>query len=94
MCHKGVPLALRKVGHTAHAPNRLISFLGYVLCSTNMTVKPTQKKVNNALSIIERALKQKTVIIREMASLLGILNDLCRGVEYAQNYVKILKMEK
>lgn len=32
--------------------------------------------------------------IRDMASVLGLLNDMCKGVEYGQNYLRFLELDK
>lgn len=59
-----------------------------------MTVRPTHKKIENTINKIEDMLTKNWVKIRGVASVLGILNDLCKGVEYGGNYVKNLERDK
>ena len=76
------------------APQRKLKFLGYFLDSTDMSVTPTVDKVVKARERINNLLKQSSPKIREVASVIGFLNDLCKAKEYGMLYTKNLEREK
>lgn len=69
-------------------------FLGFNLSSENMLVTPTQKKIDKTLDFIDSILKSNPHKIRTIASLVGILNDLVKGVDYSAAHVKGIEREK
>ena len=75
-------------------PTKNLTFLGYVLNSKSMTVAPTEEKrqkVKNCVRELKVGSKHK---IRKVASVLGVLNDVCKATEYGQIYVKRLEIHK
>ena len=76
------------------APSKTLVFLGYILDSEKMTVSPTQEKRDKAKGKIQRVLELTRVKIRELASLLGLLNDMCKGVDYGKSHLKNLEIDK
>ena len=76
-------------------PVQEIRFLGYILNSLSMTIRPTPCKREKALRmIVDLTQDQKFFPIEVGASLIGLLNDLCKGVEYGLAHVKHIEMDK
>ena len=75
-------------------PSHALTFLGYVIDSSNMTVSPTKEKIQKVKHKIVSLLDKNTVKIREVASVLGSLNDLCKASEYGLSHTKYLEIEK
>ena len=59
-----------------------------------MTVSPTQDKRDKAREKIRQVLEQTRIKTRELDSLLGLLNDMCKGVDYGKSHRKNLEIEK
>lgn len=60
-----------------------------------MTVRPTLQKIEKLLGKIEDLLDpQSNPNIRSAASVLGLMNDMCKGVDYGLNHVKGLEADK
>ena len=72
-------------------PEKQIKFLGYNINSKDMTVFPTLKKREKALDFITKLRSQKTHKIRFVASAIGFIVDLCKGVEYGANHYRFLE---
>ena len=79
---------------SSFVPNRKITFLGYELDSTRMTVSSTQEKVDKTLKKLERVLSTSQLTTREVASLTGTLVDLCKGVQYGLSRYKAIEKDK
>ena len=62
-------------------PKQEIKFLGYVINSISMTVRPTEDKREKAINLILTLRNSKLFTVREAASLNGLLNDMCKGVD-------------
>ena len=75
-------------------PSHELVFLGYHLDSHKMSVTPTNEKVQKVQQKIADLLQPKKVKIRQVASVLGSLNDLCKASEYGLSYTKLLEIEK
>lgn len=75
-------------------PSVEMVFLGYKLNTQEMTVKPTEEKITKATGKINNLLQSNKLKIRDVASVLGLLNDMCKGVEYGPNYLKFLEIDK
>ena len=75
-------------------PTKKLTFLGYVLNSEDMSMSPTEDKVHKVSKKIDNLLKKQSIKIREVASLCGSLNDLCKGSEYGLAHVKSLEIQK
>lgn len=76
-------------------PTKKIKFLGYMLDSQSMTVFPPEEKRTKCLAKVNKFLlgpvKYK---IREVAALIGTLNDLCKGIEYGPTFLRRIEMNK
>ena len=75
-------------------PTQQIVFLGFILCSISMTIRPTPEKCQKVVELGHQILARKRVTIREFAQLIGKLVALEQGVEYAPLYYKSLKKVK
>ena len=75
-------------------PSNTLLFLGYELNSNEMTISPTKEKITKVKGKISQVLKTKKIQIRQVASLLGSINDLCKASDYGVAYTKILEIEK
>lgn len=69
-------------------------FLGFELNYYKMIVSPTEKKVIKTKEFITSVLNSNTLKIRTVASLVGVLNDLTKGVDYGIAHVKGIEREK
>lgn len=69
-------------------------FLGYIINSVEMTVRPTREKVEKMLKVI-RELKRKTrAKIREIAGIVGLMVEYVKGVEYGKGHYRHLEINK
>ena len=75
-------------------PTQKLTFLGYVLDSNDMSVFPTEEKKVKVKTVINNILSTGKPKIRAVASMLGLLNDVCKGCEYGQTYLKKLEISK
>ena len=75
-------------------PSNNITFLGYIIDSKSLTVSPTQKKRDKALELVSKLKGQKVHKIRFVASAIGFIVDLCKGIEYGANYFRFLERDK
>ncbi|CAB4027193.1 Transposon Tf2-6 poly [Paramuricea clavata] len=75
-------------------PTQLLEFLGFLLNSHTMTVTLTSKKVTKIVAACEHLLKQTSIIIRELASLIGTLVSTFPGVELGPLHYRTLEHDK
>ena len=75
-------------------PTQEIVFLGFVLCSLTMTVRPTPEKCEKVISLAQQILDRRRVTIRTFAQLIGRLVALEQGIEYAPLFYKPLEKIK
>ena len=54
-------------------PCKQIMFLGLVLCSATMTIRPTKERITKVTNLCEDILSSKFVPIRKFAKLIGML---------------------
>ena len=91
---------LDSLGLTTHpeksifTPTQCIEFVGFLLDSTNMTVRLAPRKIQNFILIASNILKAKFVSIREFAKLIGKMVAAEPGVKYAALHYKTLELEK
>ena len=90
----------QKLGFRVHerksilTPCKEIKFLGYILNSKDMSVTPSEDKKVKVKEVIQNLLRKEKPKIRTVASVIGLLNDLCKGSDYGQNYTKSLEIQK
>ena len=75
-------------------PCRQIVFLGFVLCSVTMTVRLTDKRCQNIISLCIQLKNDKRTTIRFFSKVIGKLVASEPGVEYAMLYIKPLEAIK
>ena len=75
-------------------PSRQITFLGYVLDSERMVVYPTEKKRQKILQLVDELLSKEKHKIRFVASALGFIVDLGKGIDYGANQFRYLERDK
>lgn len=63
-------------------PSTKLSFLGFVLDSQHMTVRPKPKRIESALNEIQKFKGKHKKTIRDLAHIIGILVSLFPGVKY------------
>ena len=76
-------------------PTNELTFLGYVINTLTMEVKPTKAKIekfNLAAADILDGEKQNT--IREVASLIGLMVDYSKGIDYGEAHYRRLERHK
>ena len=88
------------LGFTVHPeksvliPTQEITFVGFVLNSINMTVRLTDDKASEIVSACKSLLKSTTILIRDVARIIGKFVASEPGVQYAPLYYKTLEIEK
>ena len=75
-------------------PTHVLKFLGYLLNSSTMTVSPTQDKIEKVVGSVQELLNCRRIKIRRVASVLGLLNDVCKATEYGSAHTKNLEVQK
>ena len=75
-------------------PTQILEFLGFLLNSRTMTVTLTSKKVTKIVAACEHLLKQRSITIRELASLIGTLVSTFPGVELGPLHYRTLEHDK
>ena len=75
-------------------PTHEIIFLGYSLNSNVMTVSPPPEKKEKVKQRIKKLKAEKRPKIRQVASTLRLLNDVCKACEYGLSHVKNLEIQK
>lgn len=73
---------------------KMLTFLGYILDSDTFTVRPTLGKIEKLQNKIHDLLDDKHVSIRQAASAVGLMNDMCKGIDYGLAHVKALERDK
>ncbi|XP_061196001.1 uncharacterized protein LOC133204278 [Saccostrea echinata] len=71
-------------------PTQVLTFLGIELDTVNMTMKLPLEKLNQLHGEIQYFLKAKKVSLREMQSLIGLLNFACKVVAPGQAFCRRL----
>lgn len=88
------------LGFTVHPdksvliPTQEIIFVGFLINSVTMTVRLTPEKANDIVKECLHLLKQNTVLIRDVAKIIGKFVASEPGVQYAPLYYKTLEIEK
>ncbi len=75
-------------------PKQRITFLGFILDSISMTVRPNSEKINNITNACKRLLARKLCTIRELASCIGLLVSSFPGVAHGPLYYRELENHK
>lgn len=75
-------------------PSRELIYLGFMLNSTEMTVRPTSNKIIEVLGHISRLKQKFTPSVREVAAVIGYLVSLFPGVRHGPLFYRFLEREK
>lgn len=75
-------------------PSKSMRFLGFILDSEEMIVKPPSDKVEKTICLLQQFLPDHEFNIRSVASMIGILNDLSHSMDYAKAHVKGIENDK
>lgn len=75
-------------------PSMNMRFLGFVLDTKEMKIYPPEDKVEKTLDFLLKFLLPEKYLIRAVASLVGTLNDLSHGMDYAGAHIKGLEVCK
>lgn len=78
------------------SPSKVMTFLGFIIDSERMEVRPTPEKIVAVQQKIKKFLfdTENWFKIRDVASLLGTLVDLSKGVDYGLAHHKNLERDK
>ena len=89
-----------KLGFTIHprksvfTPAQTLTFLGFVLNSLDMTVTPTQEKVEKTISACSQLLERGEVSILDVARVIGIIVSNFPGVQFGPLHYRALEHDK
>lgn len=72
-------------------PSQSLEYIGLVIDTNTMSFLPPSKKKEKLLEQCDKAYRSKTLSLKELASLLGILNWASRSVEYALAHYRKLQ---
>ena len=102
-CDKAIKDALKlfdDLGYTINleksivVPVKIIEFLGFVLDSENMWVKPTERRAEDLRNSCRNLLKNQSPTIRELAEVIGKLVAMTEGNKFGPLYTKRLEILK
>lgn len=83
-----------KIEKSVLNPTNTIEFLGYSLCSKSMCIWPTEKKVLKIKEVVLPLLQGGSFKIRQVASVIGFLNDVCKAADFGLSHLKWLELDK
>ena len=96
----GLRIILISLGFKIHptksvlTPTQTLVFWGYEINTVNMTVKPTTGKIAKFIEASDHILNKPSTSIREVASLVGLMVDYTKGVQYAAAHYRMLEADK
>ena len=102
-CEKAVVASvelLTKLGFQIHPeksrllPVQVTEYLGFLIDSVTMTVRLTPLKRQKVLSIISEIILSKSLLIRDLAKLLGTLESTLPGVQFGHLHMWHLQQDK
>ena len=88
------------MGFTLHGeksqlvPSQKVTFLGFILDSVTMTVPMKSDKAEKVKTAICQLLKKERPLVREVASVVGVMISCFPGVKYAPLYYRSLENDK
>ena len=75
-------------------PSHELEFLGFILNSTNMTVRLTVVRIERVISACVKLRNKNTDSIRNVAQVIGLMVSSFPGVEYGQLFYRSLEIQK
>ncbi len=88
------------LGFTVHpeksniTPCQEVEFLGFILDSKQMIVKPTQAKIQKIMTLCGKIQKRNKITIRELAEVIGKLVALEQGVSGGSIFIKRMEIDR
>ena len=73
-------------------PTQIIEFLGFIINSIEMNVKPTEKRAQNMRKVCTEILGKEEVLIRDLARVIGKMVSMTEGNVYAPLFFKRLEI--
>lgn len=75
-------------------PEKVVKFLGFLIDSIKMEVYLPPDKVIKIVEVCKSALDRGGGTIQEIASVVGLMNAYAKAVDYGDNHIKKLEIEK
>ena len=75
-------------------PNHELTFLGFILNSLKMTVRPTLEKADKLKTRCSALLTKTHASIQEVSEVIGLMVSMFPGVEYAQLFYRSIEIDK
>ena len=75
-------------------PKQKITFLGFILNSTSMTIEPTSEKIQKFLHESHKLLQIQKPTVRQVAKVVGLMTAYSPSVDYAGLHTKRLEIDK
>lgn len=97
---KVTPSLFKKVGFHLHPtksviiPTQRLTFLGFVLDSNDMTVTPTESKIQKVVTACQHLLTKHNPTITEVAEVIGLIVSNFPGAQYGPLHYRSLESDK
>lgn len=75
-------------------PTQRLIFLGFIIDSEKMIIVPTPEKIEKTVSACEKLMRSKTLLILDVARVIGLIISLFPGAEYGPLHYRALEKEK
>lgn len=91
---------LRALGFRIHEeksqflPKKVVKFLGFMIDSKEMQAYLPSDKVEKVESVCKLLLKESVASIQVVSSAVGLLNSYAKAVDYGDNHIKKLEINK
>jgi len=97
---KVTALLFKKVGFHLHPtksviiPTQRLTFLGFVLDSNDVTVTPTESKIQKVVTACQQVLTKHNPTITEVAERIGLMLSNCPGAQYGLLHYRSMESDK
>lgn len=91
---------LRRLGFKVHEaksqfqPQKVVKFLGFLIDSVKMQVYLPPEKIEKMTRLCATLMSKGGGTIQEVASVVGLMNSYAKAVDYGDNHIKKLEIEK
>ena len=75
-------------------PNQSIKFLGFLINSTSMNIRPTPDKIDKVIALASSILSNKTCTVYSPASFIGVIVSNFLPVKYGPLHYRALESDK
>ena len=102
-CSQAVSQALRlfqNLGFKVHPeksvlePSHTLTFLGFVLDSQSMTLRPKKERIEKTMKQIQTLKVKPQITVRELAQVIGLLVSLFPGIKYGPLFYRQMELVK